>query len=156
MKPEVLKKIFKGKVVIMGMGNILRGDDGLGPLLVERLKDKLNAVCMNAETAPENYLGKIEKINPDTLIIIDAVDLNLVPGDYAILKPEDLLKTGFTTHDISPLMLVEYLRTKIKAETYVLGVQPQKIGIGDEISERVKKALNRLEEIIVEADRSST
>ena len=35
---SVLKEIFKGKIVIVGVGNTLRGDDGFGPMLIEKLK----------------------------------------------------------------------------------------------------------------------
>ena len=56
---NVLARILKGKVVIVGVGNVLRGDDGLGPLFVEGLKSKVAAPCINAGNAFENYLGVI-------------------------------------------------------------------------------------------------
>ena len=36
---EFLKRYRGGKIVVIGVGNTLRGDDGVGPKFVERIKD---------------------------------------------------------------------------------------------------------------------
>ena len=77
--------ILKGKTVIVGIGNSLRGDDGLGPELILKLQGKLKAVCIDAGNSPESYTGKIVKENPDTILLVDAVHLNLPPGQYRLL-----------------------------------------------------------------------
>lgn len=145
-----LKDILKGKIVIVGIGNIIRGDDGFGPLLIEKIKDGARVVCLDAGTAPENYLGKIAKENPDTVLIIDAVHLGKNPGEYEILKGEDIAKCGFTTHDISPVMFIEYLTRETGADIYMLGVQPQSIDLGFEISPKLKEILDEVSGKILE------
>ncbi len=150
-KSNPFEAIMKGKVVLFGIGNILRGDDGLGPILLERLKGRVNAVCINAENAPEKYLGKIIKENPDTLLIIDAVHLNLGPGEYEIISSSNLRNTGFTTHDISLTMLIEYLKTEINSKIYILGVQPHRLRLGDEISESIDNTISIIANMIIEA-----
>ena len=149
---NVFKDIFKGKIVIVGIGNPLRGDDGFGPAFIERLKGKISASCLDVGTAPENYLGTIAKQNPDTILFVDAVHLDLEPGQYEILKAPDILKSGFTTHDISPVMFIRYLESQTKADIYMLGVQPQNISFGREMSDRVKKALEEISKMIMEAN----
>ena len=139
-----LKDILKGKIVIVGIGNIIRGDDGFGPMLIENIRNRVQAVCLDAGTAPENYLGKIIKENPDTILIIDAVHLNKNPGEYEILKGDDIAKCGFTTHDISPVMFMEYLTKETKANIYMFGVQPQGIDLGCEISPKLKEVLDEV------------
>ena len=146
----VLKEILKGKVVIVGIGNIIRGDDGFGPKLIEKIKNNVQGVCLDAGVAPENYLGKIIKESPDTVLIIDAVHLGKNPGEHEILKGEDIAKSGFTTHDISPVMFIEYLTKETEANIYMLGVQPQGIELGSEMSGRLKIALDELSEKILE------
>ena len=59
-------------MVIVGIGHPLRGDDALGPSLVKRLDGHLDALCIDAGSAPENYLGKIIKASPDVILFIDA------------------------------------------------------------------------------------
>jgi hydrogenase maturation protease HycI len=145
------EKIIKGKVVFFGVGNMLRSDDAVGPLLVDRLRGKVNAVCVNAENAPEKFLGKIIKLAPDTLLIIDAVHLGLGPGEYRIVKPEDLEGVGFSTHDIPLKSLVDYIKAEIDTDIYLLGIQPAHLAIGEGLSESVKKTIQTLEILIREA-----
>jgi len=145
-----LKDILEGKIVILGIGNIIRGDDGFGPLLIEKIKDEAKVMCLDGGTAPENYLGKIAKESPDTVLIVDAVHLGKNPGEYEILRQEDIEKCGFTTHDISPVMFIEYLTKETRASIYMLGVQPQGIELGSEMSEELKTVLGELSEKILE------
>ena len=144
------QNIFKGKTVIVGIGNIIKGDDGFGPALIKKLDGKIKAVCIDAGLTPENYAGRITKQNPDTILLVDAVHLDLPGGRYEILKPEDILKSGFTTHDISPRMFIEYLESQTRARIFLLGVQPQNISLGDEMSDSVKMALEEIESLIKE------
>lgn len=148
---EDFNLFLKGKVVLFGIGNVLRGDDALGPMLIEMLRGSVNASCINAEGAPENYLGKVIRENPDTVLIIDAVHLNLKPGEYRILEQKDLEKSGFSTHDISLGMLIDYMKSQINADIFILGVEPRQLRLGAEVSETVKKTLGNLKKLIIEA-----
>lgn len=150
--PPTIKDILKGKVVIVGIGNTLRGDDGFGPALVEKLAGKVNAVCLDAGSAPENHTGKIVKEKPDTILLVDAIHLGLAPGKYEILKKDQILKSGFSTHDISPHMFIDYLEKQTKADIYMLGVQPENLSFGQEMSASVKRALNEITALIKETD----
>lgn len=143
-----LKSILKGKVVIVGIGNILRGDDGFGPALISRLQGKLKALCIDAGTAPENYTGKIVKGNPNTILLVDALHLDKNAGEFELLKKEDIVKVGFTTHDISPNMFIEYLEKNTAANIYMLGVQPKSVSFGEEMSDEVKGALEQITNLI--------
>ena len=58
-RKTTLADILKGKIVIVGIGNILKGDDGLGPILSERLETVLDIPCINAGSALENYIGRL-------------------------------------------------------------------------------------------------
>lgn len=146
--------ILKGKVAIVGIGNIMRADDALGPCLIESLKGKIRASCIDAGVAPENYIGKIVKEEPDTILIIDAVHLGRRPGEYEILKGHDIIKSGFTTHDISPAMFIEYLEKETKADIYMLGVEPQDVELGCPMSDCIKKTLLEIAGLILEASRA--
>ncbi len=145
----VLEKIFKGKVVIVGIGNIMRRDDGFGPALINRIKDKTDALCIDAGPVPENYLGSIIKEKPDTILLVDAVHMEKRPGDYDVFRKQDILRGGFTTHNMSPVMIIEYLGKETNADIYMLGIQPQNVFFGDELSARLNRALRELSNIIV-------
>ena len=148
---NVFKDICKGKVVVVGIGNLLRGDDGLGPALVAELKkEKTKLVCFDVGVSPENYIGKIAKERPDTVLIIDAVHLGRKVGNYEVMKPSEILEIGFTTHDISPKMFLEHLSNETDAEICMVGIQPQNISIGDEISQEVTETITKIKYLLLE------
>jgi len=152
MQPASFKNIFKGKTVIVGIGNTLRRDDGFGPALIKKLKGRVRALCLDAGMAPENYAGKITKEKPDTILLVDALHLDRAPGEYELLKKEDILSSGFSTHDLSPKMFIEYLENNTSAHIYMLGVQPKSVSFGEEMSNDVKKTLNEMAALICEAE----
>ncbi len=144
------KNILKGKVVIAGIGNALRGDDAFGLRLIENISGKVNAACFNLGTAPENYIGKIAKEEPNTILLVDALDLGKNPGDFEILKSEEIVNSGFTTHDLSPRMFIDFLKAQTKAQIYLLGVQPEKLNFSEEMSPKMNRALEKVTELIKE------
>lgn len=146
-----LKRILKGKVVFLGIGNTLRHDDGLGPEIISRLKNRIDAPCLDGGEVPENYFGKIVKENPDTVVIIDAVHLYQKPGEFRVLSGDEILNVGLSTHDISPAVFIKYLREETGSEIFMLGIQPQNVQFGEGISEIVANTLHILEDMIVEA-----
>ena len=137
-------------MIVVGIGNPLRGDDGFGPALVERLQGKVSMVCIDAGNAPENYLGRIVKEEPDTILLVDVAHLGLEPGQYRILQPDDILKCGLTTHDMSSRMLIEYLNNQTQADIFMLAVQPQNISLGEAMSERLNRTLDEIDLLIQE------
>lgn len=151
--------ILKGKIVIVGVGNTLRGDDGFGSILIEKLKKNFEEIgdrqyksipiLIDAGNAPENYAGKIAKEKPDTILIVDAIDLGLKPGEYEIIKRTDMVETGFTTHNMSLSMFIEFLEKETGAEIYILGVQPEKVSFGEEMSGAVEMALEEILTLLV-------
>jgi len=143
---EHLKSHLKGKVVILGIGNTLRSDDGIGSLLVSRIKSKVPFACWDAGTSPENYLGKIVKENPDTVLIIDAVDFGGSAGEVRLLEAGELETVNlFATHNASISLTINYLQNNLKADIIILIIQPESIALGDKLSPQVSKTLNKLE-----------
>jgi hydrogenase 3 maturation protease len=138
----------KGKTLVFGIGNTLRGDDGVGSVLVKKLEGKTGALCLDGGSAPENYLGKILKAKPDTILIIDAVHMNTDPGEYRLMKPESLGGAGITTHSIPLPVLTEYLESQLGSDIYILGVQPRNVGLGDSLSDAVERTVDELERML--------
>ena len=85
-----LKLHLSGKVVILGIGNTLRSDDGIGSILASRLESKVPHIVYDSSSSPENYLGKIAKEKPDTILFVDTMHMEQKPGEYNIFKKEDI------------------------------------------------------------------
>ncbi|MFA5090483.1 MAG: hydrogenase 3 maturation endopeptidase HyCI [Candidatus Omnitrophota bacterium] len=141
-----LKAHLKGKVVILGIGNTLRSDDGVGSLLAGRIKDKVPYLVYDAGTSPENYLGKIIRDKPDNIVLIDAADFGGRAGELRVLEPQEVKTQNiFFTHNASVSLVTDYLQNNLKADIIVLFIQPQLTVFSDRISEAIKKVLEGLE-----------
>ncbi len=145
-----LKDILKGKVVLLCLGNIDRGDDGVGPLLASSIKDKVPYEVIDAGTTPENYTGVIKRLNPDTIVIIDAVEFEGKSGEIRLFKSEDLRTGKISTHDVSPKLLIEYLASSTNAEIYILGIKPASSKFQEGLSEGVKETLKKIKGLLLD------
>jgi len=139
-----LKDILIGKVVILCIGNIERGDDGLGPYLASMIRGKVLYEVIDAGAAPENWTGVIIRLKPDTIIMVDAIYFEGEPGDVKIFSGEDLGSGKISTHDVSLKLLIEYLKESTKADIYVLGIKPQSNKLGEGLSSCIKLSLDNL------------
>jgi len=141
-----------GKVVILGIGNTLRSDDGAGSILAARLKNKTSFLALDAGPNPENYLGKIIQEKPDNIVIIDAVDLDISPGEFRVLEAQDVNTTHlFSTHNASIALTINYLQSNLRTDIIILFIQPKSIAFGDNLSSEVSSALDKLEEFFLQA-----
>lgn len=138
----------KGKIVIVGIGNSLRGDDGAGPELIRRLK-KFQLPTSNSKlslidtgSVPENFLQKIVGERPDVILLVDTINLEKPAGSVEIIEAENLKEESFSTHNASLKLTIEYLKKETKAALFLLGIQPKNIGFGQRISPEVEKSIN--------------
>lgn len=139
-----LKEKINGKVAILGIGNVLKQDDGLGPALIQKLDGKLKAELIDCGVAPENYTGKIRRLEPKTILIVDAIDFGLKPGKIRVVEHTEIKDETFTTHNISLKAFVDFIKNEIQTEVYIIGIQPKQVGFGTGLSEEVEKGLHRL------------
>ncbi len=146
---EQLRDRLKGKkTLILGIGNTMRGDDGAGPALIERLQGKVSARLIDGGEVPENYLGPIEAAGPEVVLIVDAADLKAAPGDVALIELDQLAKTGISTHNASLGLFASVVQRLTGADILVLAVQPEFNSFGAPISEAVGRTLEWVEEAL--------
>jgi hydrogenase 3 maturation protease len=141
-----------GKVVILGIGNPVRGDDGAGPYLADRLAGRIDAEVINGEEIPERYTGVIRELHPDTIIILDAVCIGEKAGAVAVLTAEDVSMAGYSTHNTSIGLLMKYLERETGAEVFLLGIQPGNTSYGSVMTPPVRETADILYSILVGED----
>ncbi len=146
-----LKRLMKGRVVVLGVGNRFRRDDGAGSLLAERLEGQTNVYAIDAGAVPENYLEKVARSRPDTILILDAVDFGGAPGDLRILEPQLVGPSGVSSHALSLQITADFLKARTQARLAVLAIQPADIGLGTELSEEGSRAVDLLKEALISA-----
>jgi len=142
--PDILRDAIQGRVCIVGVGNRMRGDDGAGPLVVDRVAGRLAADCLDAGVAPENYLEKIAAVRPETVLLVDAADFGGRPGDIRVFNAESLGPGSLSTHAVSLGMTAAYLRARASAQTVLIGIQPASASFGDAVSDEVAEAIEKV------------
>ncbi|RLE13743.1 hydrogenase maturation peptidase HycI [Candidatus Aerophobetes bacterium] len=143
-----IEKYIQGKVVFLGVGNLMRGDDGAGCKFIEELKkaEKLRfsqIYLLDGGQVPENYIEVIAKIKPDKIFIVDSADFGGSPGEVRLIEEVEP-GLSFSTHTLSLSFVVDYLRKKTGAKIFILGIQPRKLGWGNGLSSEVRKAVKDL------------
>jgi len=141
-----IKDIFKGKVLLVGVGNSLRGDDSAGSELIRRcLIKKIQCGLLDAEMSPENFINKIVNSNYETVILVDSVDMRETPGTIRIFSPDEISGISFSTHNASLKVFFEFITSqKPKIKTYLIGIQPKTLKLNEKISQEVDKSIDKL------------
>jgi hydrogenase 3 maturation protease len=146
-----LNSIRDSAVLIVGVGNILKGDDAAGPLLCEKLKQAgISTQVIDAGTAPENYIQKIINKVPQNLLVVDAIEFGAPPGTIEIFNCEQLDSHAFSTHTLSPRFFVDIIHKSINVDVYFIGIQPAHIQLGSPVSEQVNSAIENLCRILMD------
>lgn len=129
-----------GKILFVGIGNLFKMDDGVGVYISRKIKNAGAILSLTVETSIENYIGKINSLNPDILILVDCVDINSPAGTFKLMTLSQIQDMTFNTHNISLRRLSEFFRMPV----YVLGIQPEKIDFGENISYLVKNIADKI------------
>jgi hydrogenase 3 maturation protease len=146
---EQLSIFRDSATVILGIGNVLKGDDGAGPLVCQKLKDaEICAEVIDTGTVPENYIQTIIKKAPQNLVIIDAIDFGNEPGTLKVFKPEQLSSHVISTHSLSPRLFIDMICQNIRVEVYFIGIQPAQMQLGHPVSSQVNLAIEKLSEVL--------
>ena len=132
------------KLIVLGVGNELKSDDGVGPFIVKKLKEENiendNLLFIDAKTVPENFTGKIRKESPTHLIIVDACLMDSQPGDMKIVNKDDFAEIGISTHSMSLSFFVRYLEKDTDFKIIFVGFEPETMDWGEKPTPKVEKA----------------
>jgi hydrogenase 3 maturation protease len=146
---EVFSTCLKGSVALLGIGNRLRGDDGIGSLLAERLRGKVKGCVLDCGEVPENYTGQVKEARPRAIVLVDAVELGQEAGAIAAFRGRELSGPGrMSTHNPYLGVLAHYLEQETGAQVYLLGVQPKGTGFGEPMSREAARTLEVLEDVL--------
>ena len=135
------------RIVILGMGNELDGDDAAGIQVARRLQIALagydHILVIDGGNAPESYTGKIRQFAPDFVLLVDGADMGEAPGAVAWLDWEDTDGLSGSTHTLPLHVLSNYLVMEFGCQVALLGIQIQQLNmtLGDPLSPPVAAAV---------------
>ncbi|MCD6423579.1 MAG: hydrogenase maturation protease [Elusimicrobia bacterium] len=139
---KFLGKITEEDFVVVCIGNELKADDGIGPFIAKRARE-FSKIFIDAGMAPENYFFMLYSIPQKIIIVIDAVDMGLKPGEVQILPLEKLTIQGISTHSLGIKEVFSLLEMNGK-EIYFIGIQPKSVELEGKISDEVLKTAEEI------------
>jgi hydrogenase maturation protease len=141
-------------ILILGIGNILMKDDGIGVRVVQRIKDKdlpPDVEVMDGGVLGLNLMYYIE--GRKKVIVIDAVNVGNPPGtiyrftEEALLEKKELLRSAHGVDFYDVIKTAALLGTK-PDEVVFLGIEPEVVEEGMELSPSLEKRIPRVIELI--------
>ncbi len=144
------------KITILGIGNTLFSDEGVGihllPLLEEELKDYENIEIIEGLTDGMRLLGPVE--DAEKLIIIDAINAGVEPGTIITLVGDEIpayfgIKMSIHQLGFQEVLMAAKLRERYPKEIVMFGMQPTSLELGIELTENNQKRLGELKDAVV-------
>lgn len=139
---------LKKETLVLGCGNVLFGDDGFGPAVVEHLQQNFEippeACVMNAGLSVRDILFTIvlSDNRPKRIIIVDAVDVDKPPGEMFELDIDDIPEKkidDFSMHQVPTSNLLRELKEKCGVDVKIISAQVQ--NIPDEVAPGLSKVI---------------
>jgi len=127
------------RILVAGMGNVLRGDDGFGIRVVEALSKNYDLTeRVDLYEAGIGGIGLVQELMKvyDALIIIDAVEKGAEPGTVFVLQPvkDQAAVRGLELHqamvdmhyaDPSKILQLAHALNVCPPEVFIVGCQPE-------------------------------
>jgi hydrogenase 3 maturation protease len=132
------------KKLVVTVGNGMMGDDAAGPLLARKLKGAPidGWEVLDGGSAPENFLHRIREISPDHVLIVDAADMDLEPGEIRQIEAEKLEDPFLMTTHTLPLSYFVQSLAEFVQKVEMIGIQPEVVAFGYPVSASVLRAVD--------------
>jgi len=146
---DLLRGVDPRHVAVLCVGNTLCGDDAFGCAVADAVAGVLGKRVFNGGQAPENELPRIARLDPQAVLLVDAVDFAAAPGTLRVIEPGELRQDSFDTHTASLGVISSFLRQENDMPILVLAAQPAQVGLGQEISSAVMEASRIAAEVLL-------
>jgi len=136
------------KRILLGVGNRLLGDDGIGPEVVRQVQGS-DWVAIDGGSAPENVIGLVAGEHPDLLVIVDAARMGLPPGTFRRLPLTATDRMLASTHGLPLSFLIDCLGGSA-SKIVLIGVDPEDRMLAEGLSGAARAAVERLTHLLSE------
>lgn len=144
-------------ILILGLGNPLQGDDGVGCRVAQELEKRELPDQVEVMEGGTPGIGLLNLMQGRArVIIVDAAEMGIAPGEFRRFTSEQVTLTGaaqrFSLHRsgvADALALAHALKIELPKIVF-FGIQPARVGWGDALSASVDAAVPRVIAAIVD------
>lgn len=147
-------------VLVLGLGNILLGDDGVGPALVEEVgrlyKDVPGVECVDGGTQGLALLDFFSR--REAVVVLDAFASQQGAGTVSVLEGDEVMNVrgprSTTAHEgnAGELLAAAALVDVLPERLFLVGIEPEilriHLGLSDSVKEALPLALDRASAVI--------
>ena len=133
-------------IAIIGIGNPMMGDDGIGPRLISELQGSdLGADLIDMGTGGMQLVHVLAGYG--SVLIIDSADMGLSPGESRVFSPEEVVSLketrAYSLHDWDLMRTIEISRELGEAPERILifAVQPGSLEMAEGLSIAVERGI---------------
>jgi len=155
--PEYANK----RVLILGVGNVLFGDDGFGPAAAEymlsncKIPDDVHVMDVGTGAGDILFNIALSQVKPKKIIVLDAVDLKRKPGEVFELSINDLPASkvsDFSMHFFPSPNILKELKDNMDVDVVILACQAERMpdSVSPGLSDVVAQALPKASELALE------
>lgn len=145
------------KVIVLGMGNLLLRDEGIGVHVANAMQDvsvpdDVSLEVIDGGTLPDAVLSLD---TADKLIVVDAVQTGGETGAIYRFRPEDIDLDEVTITSLHQISLLENLWLMERfgdgpKDVVIIGVEPEDISLGLELSGKLQQRIPQIVKIVIE------
>jgi hydrogenase maturation protease len=146
-------------IVVLGLGNILMSDEGIGVYVIERLQKQAakfpNVEFIDAGTGGMNVLHLIA--SRKKAIIVDCAMMGAKPGTIKRFTPDDVKSvkqiSHLSLHDVDILKVLELSKQlgECPEKVIIFGIEPAKIEQGDAVSGIIAARIDEYVQIVAQS-----
>ena len=149
------------RVLVLGIGNVLMGDDSIGVRVVEEIERRFRLPewieLLDGGTSGIELLSYVR--DRDCLIIIDAIKSGFPPGTVVRVEGSDIpakFMTRISPHQLglSDMLAAASLTGDLPGNMVLFGIEPKRVALGFELSEEVRANFDKLVETVLAELRS--
>ncbi len=144
------------RCTVIGLGSPLMGDDGLGLVALERLREGWalppTVELVDGGTWGMSLLPEIERA--ERLLFLDAINTGAPPGTTIVLSRDEIprylaMKVSPHQVDLRDVLAVAELRGTLPDEAYAIGLQPERVEMSVGLSRTLEHRLDNLMATVV-------
>ncbi len=132
------------KIALVGIGHELRGDDAAGLRVVRGLTGSETLLVIEAGAAPENHTHTLRRFQPALVLLFDAAQMNLAPGEIRLIDLNAIDGFGASTHTTPLTLFAQYVCAALGCEALLVGIQPGNSALDAPLTPEVKRAVRTL------------
>jgi hydrogenase maturation protease len=172
---QEIQRCLKGRVCLVGVGNVSAGDDGFGVRLAEALLSLsdtapdaaaeldhsgawsfhygLERLVLVAGMSPERFIGRLVDAGFEHVIFLDAVECGAAPGAVVFLDAKQMAARfpQVSTHKFSLGLLARCIEANGRTKAWLLGVEPESVRPAARLSAAVQETVKLLTGILAPA-----